>query len=614
VIDSNGLLRNLAAGFDDVKSEFELLRKMDLEYQKDKHSFCSFLDWLCNELRFRCKVTAAFCVLRDEDALTVLAGDPTMAGTDDQMPESVRFPKAVDEDQFTFVRNWPRGYVNNSLLIPFRARDLRMVIVLQDTRPHSALSSLKDEGMKQFAAGVAAQASVILTHKERARLDAAKDHMLAEFLNNELRPSACWKAIAVRAAEILSDAGSPLPLDPRPLAQLLRIKDGGLQLVWGDQEHSDVKFTLEESGLRRLELDGCVTGHAVLNNLSVYRCNPRRDHPDLYRGFLFKAAPESELVVLLRSSTGDVLGALNFEHARSEAFKDYHLLLLSHLSDELVPLTTALVGRERRQYNKSTGDHYVIEKILRRMAKTFNHKMGQEIYQTNYALDRLCFQLGESTTAEVNESVALLRKKVAEVQEKATRFLTAVPSFVDVRSLDLIELIDRALAEFDPDAMMRAERIRLLFEPGVPSVKVWTAPILSEHIYNLVSNSLDAIRELQKNSQMGEGLVRITTHKVEMHDAAGNKVAPPRVFVRIEDNGGGIRPDLVDRVIDFGFTSHPPTGTGFGLPAAKEFLQSIHGDLIWPPPGNRYPEGLTLDFYCEEFDPDVHVSSGLHFG
>jgi|GEM_PF-3834970 len=89
-----------------------------------------------------------------------------------------------------------------------------------------------------------------------------------------------------------------------------------------------------------------------------------------------------------------------------------------------------------------------------------------------------------------------------------------------------------------------------------------------------------------------------------------------RVCVTVSDNGKGIRPELVDRVFDAGFSMDPyadseeQPGDGIGLTLVKGCLRQVGGECALQ---SEWGKGTTVSFSLPEVMPDT-VAAGGHFG
>ena len=83
------------------------------------------------------------------------------------------------------------------------------------------------------------------------------------------------------------------------------------------------------------------------------------------------------------------------------------------------------------------------------------------------------------------------------------------------------------------------------------------------------------------------------------------KTSPSRVFVKISDNGGGVSEEHYPHIQEFGYTTRREKGgTGYGLPAADEYIQSVNGGNFRTQ--NDPGRGFNVEFFVQEFDPSFH--------
>lgn len=86
-------------------------------------------------------------------------------------------------------------------------------------------------------------------------------------------------------------------------------------------------------------------------------------------------------------------------------------------------------------------------------------------------------------------------------------------------------------------------------------------------LMNLIKNAHDAIVE----QKISNGMITI---RVEAYEDG--------VKVSIEDNAGGIAPNVMEKVFDIYFTTKDPDkGTGLGLHMSKYIIEESFGGKIW---------------------------------
>jgi len=102
--------------------------------------------------------------------------------------------------------------------------------------------------------------------------------------------------------------------------------------------------------------------------------------------------------------------------------------------------------------------------------------------------------------------------------------------------------------------------------------------LLQQVLINLLSNAIDAIR----GTRAQEGRLIIKTENL------GN-----RIRIAVEDNGGGIPPEVANKIFDMFYTTKPMgKGTGLGLPLCKEIMNKLGGEI-----GFSTQPGKGSEFY-----------------
>jgi two-component system NtrC family sensor kinase len=140
--------------------------------------------------------------------------------------------------------------------------------------------------------------------------------------------------------------------------------------------------------------------------------------------------------------------------------------------------------------------------------------------------------------------------------------------------LNLSELIQRSLQLHEHS--LRSNRITVDFaaQPDIPLV-LGDASQLTQVFLNLIANAEQAIREARDN-----GTLRIRVSR-----------AADRVVATFQDDGAGIRTEILPKIFDpFFTTKRPGRGTGLGLSICLAILREHNGEIE----GQPLPQGGSI--------------------
>jgi signal transduction histidine kinase len=130
----------------------------------------------------------------------------------------------------------------------------------------------------------------------------------------------------------------------------------------------------------------------------------------------------------------------------------------------------------------------------------------------------------------------------------------------------------------------RRSEIQILREYGqLPRIECYPGE-LNQVFMNIICNTIDALDEFAINahlsavSEKSNKNEQITTEFRPMIRICTNVANDSRVVIRIADNGGGIRAEVVPKIFDPFFTTKPPgKGTGLGLFICYQIVVDKHG-------------------------------------
>lgn len=190
---------------------------------------------------------------------------------------------------------------------------------------------------------------------------------------------------------------------------------------------------------------------------------------------------------------------------------------------------------------------------------------------------------------KVREFIALARGGIDRGVELTGQLLAfARHQELDPHLGDLNEF----LQEFEPFLRYAAGaeiRLVLSLTTGIPKCLVDPA-LFDAAVLNLVVNARDAMPN--------GGLVEIVTERLVLaNEASGSSPLRSYVRVRVKDQGAGMTPEVVGRVLDPFFSTKGETGTGIGLPQVRTFMEMVGGHVeISSEPGGGH--GVRSPLSC----------------
>jgi two-component system, NtrC family, sensor kinase len=176
--------------------------------------------------------------------------------------------------------------------------------------------------------------------------------------------------------------------------------------------------------------------------------------------------------------------------------------------------------------------------------------------------DILKEEVGEGT-GQLRDDVAIIEKHARSCQRIVTDLLNFARGQKMERRPDPINRVIEDVVTM-VEQQFSKKRIDFLMElaPDLPELLI-DSDRMRQVFLNLVMNASHAIGE--------NGTIRINSRHL-----AGEK----QVQVVVEDNGGGIEPDLLAKIFDPFFTTKPQgTGTGLGLSVSYGIIRDHGGDI-----------------------------------
>jgi signal transduction histidine kinase len=223
--------------------------------------------------------------------------------------------------------------------------------------------------------------------------------------------------------------------------------------------------------------------------------------------------------------------------------------------------TQVLLERQRRAVEEAE-EFAAREGQLRsagRLAAEFAHQIKNPlaiINNTAFSLQRTL----KGARPDVAQQIDIIQEEVARADQVITQIMGyAQLSEGHVEKLNVIDEVNRAIAQVFPPAVPTEVRVHRDFGSGIPPLLMQRGH-LSEILMNLLKNSREALGE--------RGNVFVTVDCLRDHT----------VEIAVRDDGPGIAPDKHERIFEAYYTTKE-RGTGLGLAIVKHNVELYGGTV-----------------------------------
>lgn len=194
-----------------------------------------------------------------------------------------------------------------------------------------------------------------------------------------------------------------------------------------------------------------------------------------------------------------------------------------------------------------------------RLAAEFAHQIKNPLAIINNAAYSLRRSLPKDN-ASAGQQLEIIQEEVA----RADRVITQVMGYAQlgegrVEKLDVVENINRAIAQVFPAAMASGIKVRTNFTAHFPPLLMQSGH-LSEILINLLQNAREALGD--------HGNIMIEAATQRNH----------AIEISVADDGPGIAPDKVEQIFEAYFTTKEK-GTGLGLAIVKHNVELYGGQI-----------------------------------
>ncbi len=420
-----------------------------------------------------------------------------------------------------------------------------------------------------------------------------------ELFTRELDISESLDSLIKNIIFALPDIG-PLKVDPMPEIQILFYRE--------KDDYLTIRATSGNEPVNtRLSVSDSISGLLVeMPQLPFFLCDPRNES-GRYRSYLGRDVTgarrkeiRTELVVSLRHE-GKIIGVINLESELEDAFKIPHVRAMEHLAVKVSPIINALQKRMEKTKLQGRANVYAMKKFLDRFANAYNHKMDTPIQSASLKLERIREviakdgSLNEPNKNFITEKLQNCAEAVDQIERYHHEFSASLPQYLTFGRYSINALIKSAIKDLRPKKLKDKDNIEVLFDPKA-DYEIFCSLFLREHIYNLLNNSVYAIRERKGREKNHKGKIQVETSvAIDQEERDLNS----RCLIKIRDNGIGL--DSNNLCILPNPFSTKPSGTGFGVSAAFQYLRGLGGGLtVASEQGKFFEATLYLDLYSEE--------------
>jgi signal transduction histidine kinase len=606
-------VRELATRFSEINDQFGLLNWIDREIVQSGQSIEQTIADILQRSRgvFRARAASAYVAMSG-----VVLPFPQIDASTPAIETDEAFLKTLSAcTELDVVTDDGRSVAR--LVLPVLISSipsLRLMFAYEAPWYGAKSSPFHDDDLKSFAAMVRDQTAILLSKKIDAERHKVRDDAEAAYFAGVTRNDAFsleqrWFDLTRNFRNFLP-TWVPLRIDPEPQIQILTYDGKGQTLLLrsGTDEEAPrlarslyIGETISGMVIENEQRDGKVGQPLYVDPTDETDENLRRR----YKAYLLNTnTPRSELIVPIRWGAVDELtktiALVNLEHSQPGVFSDTHIEIIAKAGELIAPYIAALMQEEIQQRERDIAHIYMLHGILAKMATTYRHKIGQGITAATLSIEAL-ERLGISLSGDEKKFFDRLDKSVRSFAELSSSFVSDLPNYVRFTETSLLPLVEAALNEFDPAGMKQAEDITMRLSVlddlnRGKDFQVFGSPLIREHIYNILHNSVYAVREHLKKGAIDQGLITVSIYRQEQKDKKGVSDAFPLVVVEIEDNGGGLSKEAARKYGTFGHTIGKAGGTGYGVAAAREYLITIGGLFYWE---------------HFEFDDGTHKTLGL---
>lgn len=455
----------------------------------------------------------------------------------------------------------------------------------------AAVDHLTTPDITDFASAIAKQLSIAIEFKEQAHSDAVRWAIVEEILANDLKPSAGFEIVCANVHRFLPTYAA-FRFEPPPACQLLMHN-------LGDEFLTVVATTGNEPLNTRVLVEKSVCGRLLTDHRDLVLLDPRDD--TRYKAYL-GIDMRSELA-LKWAVTPETTVIVNLESPLEGVFKEVHVDALKRARRYLEPILAGLHSRRDRTRLQQRALLYSLDNHLAIVTSSFKHDLLTPLASVRVTADMLA-KKHDALPPFAAGYAESLRESVAGIESIRTSLAQDIVGFAHNEARSVCDLLRSAKLLSRPDELAKRKiEIEIACDADV---QVYCSLFLKEIFVNLFANAKYWLeqRQQEETGHRGVILARVFTESPGREGGLREAELNQKVVVSVRDNGPGMAAEDLNSVFERSFTRREG-GTGFGLFAAKEYVNSLGGAIaVRSEPNEFFEVIITLDVYDSRLYPE----------
>ncbi len=214
---------------------------------------------------------------------------------------------------------------------------------------------------------------------------------------------------------------------------------------------------------------------------------------------------------------------------------------------------------EELQTLKSRLLHSLRVAAWQEVAKRLAHEIKNPLTPIQLSAERMLRKLEQKNPKEIYEVVKTCSNTIIEQVNVLKHLLEEFSNFtrLPVAKLEhqqIIPLIKESIELFKnvPNVL-----IEFRYQENLPKIKL-DKNLFIGMMNNLIKNSIEAIEEKFKDQEDKKGIIIVSVLEQK-------KLGKSKIILRVEDNGVGIKEDMIDKIFEPYFSTKESYGSGLGL-------------------------------------------------